>query len=145
MYLLHYHTGQINKRAEFTALGLRPTWGEGTHFVTHINASRTDYLNDQPGYDPFAVCCAVRRRVEEKIYHLIAGPAEKAQFLAVHGTTEKLEYASSLGIVVPELYHLMGIVYNDGMHWKPGRDNESPLKAKLDNETIRKLIGDIFK
>jgi len=145
MFLLHYHTGQINCRPAFEALGLRPTWGEGNNFVVYINRSLNDYLNDRAGYDPFAICCAVRRKVEEKIYNAINGAPEKAAFLAEHGTKEKLNYARTLGIIVPEYYYLLGIIYNDGMHWKAGRDNESPLKVKLENGTIRKLIADVFK
>ena len=143
--LLHYHTGQINKRPEFTALNIRPTWGEGNNFVNYVNTAVHQYINNQPGYDPFAVCCAVRRRVEENIYNLIAGAVEKFNFLATHTTKAKLEYSESLGVVIPEYYYLLGIVYNDGMHWKHGMDNESPLKAKLENGTIRKLISDVFK
>jgi hypothetical protein len=145
MYLLHYHTGQINCRPAFQALGLRPTWGEGTNFVTYITGSINDYLTNRAGFDPFAVCCAVRRRVEEKIYNAIGGAPEKVAFLVEHGTKEKLHYARTLGVVVPEYYYLLGIIYNDGMHWKAGRDNESPLKVKLENGTIRKLIADVFK
>ncbi|WP_316816626.1 hypothetical protein [Pedobacter nyackensis] len=141
--LLHYHTDNINKRAEFTALGLRPTWGEGTNFINHLQAEMNKYLTDQPDYDPFAVCCALRRRVEEKVYQNIPGLVEKDTFLATHQTKNKLEYAESIGVSVPEYYYLLGNVYNDGLHWKTDRDNESPLKAKLENGTIRKLINDI--
>jgi hypothetical protein len=145
MYLLHFHTGQINKRPEFTSLGLRPTWGEGNNFEVYIDTSRQVYLANQAGYDPFAVCCSLRRRVEENIYNRIPGAAEKVQFLAMHGTSDKLDYAESIGVPVPEYYYLLGIVYNEGMHWHNDRDNESPLKAKLDNGTIRKLIADVFQ
>ena len=143
--LLHYHTEQINKRAEFEALGLRPTWGEGNNFQTFINAAAQEYLNDQAGYDPFAVCCAVRCRIEERVYLNIQGAAEQVTFLGIHGTGNKLIYAESIGINVPEYYHLLGIVYNDGLHWKTDRDNESPLKAKLENGTIRTLIASIVQ
>lgn len=142
-YLLHYHTGNINKRAEFEALGLRATWGEANYFVTHVRAEMSKYLNDQPDYDPFAICCALRRQIEENIYNSIPGVAEKATFLSTHGTKNKLDYAESIGFEIPEYYYLLGNVYNDGMHWKTDRDNESPLKAKLENGTIRKLIRDI--
>jgi len=143
-YLLHFHDGTINKRAEFTALGLRPTWGEGSNFVNYIRAEVTKYLNNQPDYDPYAVCCSLRRRVEEKIYNAIPGAAEKTQFLDTRTTAAKLEYAESIGVNVPEYYYLLGNVYNDGMHWRNDRDNESPLMAKFDNGTIRKLIQDVF-
>lgn len=143
-YLLHYHTGNINKRAEFTALGLRPTWGEGSNFINHLRVEIDKYLTDQPDYDPFAVCCALRRRVEENVYQNIPGVAEKGTFLATHQTKSKLEYAETTSVIVPEYYYLLGNVYNDGLHWKTDRDNESPLKAKLENGTIRKLIRDVF-
>ena len=143
--LMHYHTDQINKRAEFAALGLPPTWGQGNNFKAFVDASAQEYLNDQAGYDPFAVCCAVRCRIEEKIYIKIQGAAEQTEFLDKHGTSKKLIYAESIGINVPEYYYLLGIIYNDGLHWKLDRDNESPLKAKLENGTIRTLIANIFR
>lgn len=143
--LLHYHTDIINKRVEFEALGLRPTWGEANHFITHINAEMVKYVNNQPDYDPFAICCALRRRIEERIYETIPGAIEKAEFLSTHLTKNKLMYAEGLGITIPEFYYLLGNVYNEGMHWKQDRDNESPLKAKLENGTIRKLVSDICR
>ncbi|WP_461789440.1 hypothetical protein [Pedobacter sp.] len=143
-YLLHFHTGTINKRAEFTALGLRATWGEGTHFAAHVKIETDKYINDQPGYDPFAVCCGLRRRIEEKVHDSIPGAAEKTVFLDTRQTGNKLEYAEGIGIEIPEYFYLLGNVYNEGMHWRTDRDNESPLIAKLENGTIRKLIKGIL-
>ena len=143
-YLLHFHVGRINKRPEFAALNLRETWGEGENFKNFIDGEITAYLTDQPGYDPFAVCCALRRKIEENIYNMIPGVNEQTEFLEKHGTSKKLGYAESIGLPVPEFYYLLGIIYNDGMHWKHDKDNESPLKAKLENGTIRALIGNVM-
>ena len=33
---------------------------------------------------------------------------------------------------------------NEGMHWKENQDNISPIAAKLENLTIKKLIQDVF-
>ncbi len=143
-YLLHFHTGTINKRTEFIALGLRATWGEGNHFTAHVKSETDKYVNNQAGYDPFAVCCGLRSRIERKVHDLILGAAEKTAFLATHMTSKKLEYAEGLGIEIPEYFYLLGNVYNEGMHWINTRDNESPLIAKLENGTIRKLIKEIL-
>jgi hypothetical protein len=145
-FLLHYHPGpgQINKRAEFRALGLRETWGDGNNFQTYVDGQIQMYINGLPGYDPFAVCCAVRKRVEELTYNQIVGAPERTNFINEHMTNNKLIYAEQLGVAIPEYYYLLGIVYNDGMHWRQDRDNFSPLAAKLENGTIRKLISDLF-
>jgi hypothetical protein len=55
-------------------------------------------------------------------------------------TRKKLVYAESVGVTVPEYYYLLGVIYNDGMHWRENRDNISPIAAKLENLTIRHMI-----
>lgn len=143
-YLFHYHTGHINKRAEFQALGLRETWGENNNFDNYINAELTKYINNQPNYDPFAICCGVRKKIEFLIYSQLADPVNQQTFLNTHKTRSKLEFAESQGVTIPETYYLLGIIYNDGMHWKQNQDNVSPIVSKLENITIRKLITDIL-
>lgn len=143
-YLMHFHIVQINRRADFQQLNLLPQWGEANHFDTFVDGHIQNYLNNQAGADPFAVCCAVRKRVERNIYNQIpAGPAQTF-FLETHTTNEKLEYAESIGVTVPEFYYLLGIIYNDGLHWKNHIDNESPIIVKLANPTIKHLISKVF-
>ncbi len=140
-YLLHYHTSQICKRSQFRTLGLKETWGESDNFDKFINQELEKYLTDQVGYDPFAVCCAVRKSVEKKIYDQLLSSAQKHEFLNNwHKTKEKLEYAENSGVTVPEYYYLLCIIYNDGLHWKENRDNVSPIMANLENKTIAHLI-----
>lgn len=143
-FLFHYNPGTINKRAEFTALGLRPTWGENNNFQNFISTEKDKYLNNQNDYDPFSICCAVRVEIERKIYAQIGDAGHQTTFLNTHKTKSKLEFAETLGISVPEYYYLLGIIYNDGMHWRLHGDNESPIISKLQNETIRHLILKVF-
>lgn len=142
-YLLHYHSTQINKRAEFRALGLKETWGELNNFDLFIKDEMEKYKNGQNNYDPLAICCAVRKTIEKTIYDQLTDPTHQQRFLVIHNTREKLEYASGLGVTVPEHYYLLGLIYNDGMHWKDNRDNISPIEAKLNNFTICNLIGQL--
>jgi hypothetical protein len=48
-----------------------------------------------------------------------------------------------LGIEIPEIYFLLGLIYNDGLHWHNNRDNISPIVHKLENITIKNLIQSI--
>ncbi|MGU9937961.1 hypothetical protein ACNFNZ_05195 [Empedobacter brevis] len=143
-YLLHYDPGTINKRAEFRALTLPETWGEANNFIQHINNEVTNYLTNQP-YDPFAVCGALRVKIEEIAYNKLQSPEAQTSFLTTHKTRNKLEKAEEMGIVSPESHYLLGIIYNEGMHWKDNQDNVSPIASKLENLTIRKLIKDVFE
>jgi hypothetical protein len=142
-FLLHFHPEQINKRAEFRALRLPELWGESNNFVTHLNSEIENYLSDRE-YDPFAVCGAVRIKIEEIAYHKLTSDEGRLAFLEKHTTRKKLDKAGSMGVITPETHYLLGIIYNEGMHWKEGQDNVSPIASKLENMTIKKLIRDVF-
>lgn len=142
-YLLHYDPGTINKRAEFRYLGIRELWGEGNNFVQYLNNEVNNYLTNQP-YDPFAVCGALRVRIEQIAYNKLQSDEARNVFLKTHKTRSKLEKAEEMGIVSPESHYLLGIIYNEGMHWKENQDNVSPIASKLENLTIKKLIEDVF-
>ncbi|WP_448539268.1 hypothetical protein [Schleiferia thermophila] len=144
-YHFHYEPTSINISTEFTALGLPATWGDSINFHQFIEGEVTKYLNDQTDYDPLAICFGVRVRIEKLIYQQITDPAKQAAFLAEHGTKKKLEYCETIGHSVPEIYYLLGIIYNDSLHWREGIDNVRPVAIKLENLTIKNLIREIFK
>lgn len=144
-YLLHFHPSCINKRHEFKGLGLKETWGEGYNFDDFINKEISKYLGSQADYDPFAVCCSLRKKIEKIIYAQLKDIHSKTKFIETHKTQAKLSFAEECGINVPEVYYLLGIIYNDGMHWKYGRDNVSPLASKLENRNLNFLIHVVFK
>ena len=142
-YLFHYDPGTISKRAEFTALGIPETWGEGVNFIQHLNNEMSNYLSDQP-YDPFAVCGALRIKIEEIAYNELQSQEARTTFLATHKTRSKLEKAQEMGVISAESHYLLGIIYNEGMHWKENSDNVSPIASKLENLTIKNLIKEVF-
>jgi hypothetical protein len=144
-YLLHYHTEGINKRDDFKSLGLKETWGEENNFKDYINEEAQKYLQGNKDYDPFAVCCAVRVKIEENVYNRLNKEEDKVLFLGTHKTREKLDFAESKGVSSPEIYYLLGIIYNDGMHWKENYDNVTPIVTKLTNLTIKQMIKEVFE
>lgn len=142
-YLLHYHTDEINKREKFKELKLKETWGEGKNFKKYIEDEIMKYFNCED-YDPFAVCCAVRVKIEECTYNMINDEHDKKEFLNTHKTKEKLDYAQSKVANIPDSFYLLGVIYNEAMHWKDNQDNITPIVTKLKNLTIRKMIKEAY-
>ncbi len=141
--LFHFNPESPNKRMEFRNLGIRELWGIDNNFYLYIYQEVQNYLNNN-NYDPFAVCCGIRVKIEEITYNKIEDDGNKILFIQKKMTRPKLEFAESIGIRSPEVYYLLGIVYNDGMHWKNNTDNISPIVSKLENLTIKKIISEIF-
>jgi hypothetical protein len=70
---------------------------------------------------------------------------QKIEFLETHKTKSKLEYCEEKGIKIPETHYLLGLIYNDDLHWREHRDYETPLFSKLENMTIKKMIKEIME
>lgn len=139
-YHLHYEPQPINIRLAFETLGLKPTWGDSSVFDQYVFSEFAKYIADESVYDPFAVCCALRKKVEKYAYDRLNSEDSKAEFLTTHKTPNKLSFAESKGVAVPESFYLLGIIYNDGMHWK---NNEAAISGKLENMIIKKMIKEI--
>lgn len=142
-HLLHFEPTHINKRAEFNALGLRELWGVSDNFNQFLFSEVDNYLNGR-AFCPFAVCGGVRVKIEQIAYNKLQTPEARTAFLTTKKTRSKLEKAEEMGIVSPESHYLLGIIYNEGMHWRDGTDNVSPIASKLENLTIKNLIRDVF-
>ena len=142
-FLLHYSPDTISKRSEFRALNIAELWGEGSNFVNHLYSEVNNYLTGLQ-YDPFAVCGGVRVKIEEIAYNKLQSQQAREEFLGTHNTRSKLEKADDMGVVSPETHYLLGVIYNEGMHWKNNQDNISPIASKLENKIIKKLIKDVF-
>jgi len=143
-HFFHYHPTPINISAEFHALGLPSSWGDSVRFNTIIEGEVTKYLNDQIDFDPLAICFGVRVKIESILYSIITDPVNKQKFLAEHGTKKKLDYCEEIAVEVPEIFYLLGIIYNDNLHIRHGQDSIRPVAIKLENLTIKKMIRDIF-
>jgi hypothetical protein len=140
-YFLHFHSEDKDLSNEFKALGLSAALSNSSLFAQHCKKHLERYLQEK-SYDPLAVCCAIRRRVEELSYDML-NTTFQAEFLSTHKTTTKLEFVQSKGINVPDVYFLLGVIYNDALHLRENQDNFSALESKLGNFTIKYMIGSL--
>ena len=142
-HLVHFEPTHINRRADFRNLTIPELWGESDNFYQFLFNEVDNYLNGR-AFCPFAVCGGVRVKIESIAFDKLQSQANQTTFLTTKKTRPKLEKAEEMGIVSPESHYLLGIIYNEGMHWKDGFDNVSPIASKLENLTIKKLIRDVF-
>jgi len=137
---LHYCPADIDLQSQFEALKIKKAWGRSDQFRAHIDSEWSKYHGGCDDYDPFAVCCYVRVKIEEIIYSKIIDPTQQARFVDTHKTKDKLEFAKGIGIQVPEVCFLLGVIYNEGLHMRNNADSSSPIAAKLGNLIIRKMM-----
>lgn len=138
-HFIHYHPSGMDLQAKFLALGLKQTLGKSENFHAYTLGEWEKYKRNEPEYDPFAICCFVRVKLEEIAYKEIADPEHQTKFIDTNKTRSKLEYARSIGVKIPETAFLLGIIYNEGLHVRNNVDNSSPVVAKLENLVIRKM------
>ncbi len=137
-HFLHFHPDPKDLTDEFLKLGLEEHYGPSPNFHTHIYGELTKYLENNT-YEPLSVCCAIRVKIEETLYFKL-NEEDREAFLDTHTTTKKLDFAESKGLDVPELYYMLGIIYNDGLHLRKHADIITPIASKLNNLTVRGLV-----
>lgn len=146
-YFLHYHPDldRVDITDRFIRLSLNKDWGKPEMFKKKVDRELRRYMFEPDEvYDPLAVCVSIRIRIEENVYSRISKDVDKEKFLATHGTTEKLNYAHDLGILIPETYYLLGIIYNHPLHLVGDNDISKPLSMKLENLTIKSMIKHLW-
>lgn len=139
-YMLHFHKDYTKDMSG--NIGDCPIqWANINTFKQYCNGQLNNYLNNAT-YDTLAVCVALREIIECRVYAQLQTEEQRDTFLDKHGTPDKLEYAEEQGVDVPEIYYLLGNIYNDPMHV----DNKSnklitqTLYSRLENNTIRGMI-----
>jgi len=145
-YFFHFHpiiTG-IDLTTEFGALKLNVDWAKPEKFFQKILREVRRYLYEDDTVDPLSICFGVRIQVEKLVYELIQDAENKRKFIEVNGTKNKLHFAQSINVHIPETYFLLGIIYNTSLHLSEGQDTSKPLGLKLENGTIKQMIKNIF-
>ena len=143
-FLLHYNKGEINQRENFKLLRLAETWGEGTTFLEHLINEVNKYLRKEADYDPYSVCIALRIRIEKRVYEKLPTEDKKREFIQTHKTKAKLEFAENILGELPDIYFILGIIYNDAGHLKD-ENSEKPVVYRLNNLIIQNMISEIFE
>ncbi len=143
-YFLHYHSNAQDLSSHFSSLGIQGI-DDTEKFKQKINVQKSKYQSEDNNYCPLYICIALRKHIEEILYNKIQLDEQKRKFLDEHGTKNKLEYCETIGVDIPEVFYLLGIIYNDNLHIRGDANNIiKPLAIKLENKTIRKLINDVF-
>lgn len=143
-FLLHYNEGEINQRENFKKLKLAETWGEGTTFLEHLINEMNKYLRKDADYDPYSVCIALRIKIEKIVYEQLPTEDKKKEFIQTHKTKAKLEFAENILGELPDIYFILGIIYNDAGHLKD-ENSEKPVVYRLNNLIIQNMISEIFE
>lgn len=141
-YFLHYHPDNYDISEIFnTTYGLPKIHGKSHGFYAFLKEEWEKCVAGSGSYDPFAVCAYVRVQIEQCTYSKILTQPEREKFLLeCNGTTNKLEFAESLGILVPEACLLLGVVYNDALHRKGAIDQSSTIALKLRNLGLQSMM-----
>lgn len=136
----HYHVENSEVDEAEWPRPLPREWRASDVFHGYARSELDRYLTNK-NYDSLAVCFAVRIIIERLTYELLTRVEEKDKFLnEVRMTKNKMTFAASCGVEIPETYFLLGLIYNTNLHWTPGRDYVSPLSNKLNHPTIKSLI-----
>ncbi len=143
-FLLHYNEGEINQRENFKKLRLAETWGEGTTFLEHLINEMNKYLRKEADYDPYSVCIALRIKIEKRVYEKLPTEDKKKEFILTHKTKAKLEFAENILRELPDIYFILGVIYNDAGHLKD-ENSEKPVVYRLNNLIIQNMISEIFE
>ncbi len=142
-YLLHYHKDTINREDDFLAFQLRRKWGSGYGFYEYLVEECNKYLSNQP-YDYYAIATAVRVRVEKLVYDSLQTDEDKEAFLNTNGTKKKFLEAENKGVDIPDIYSLLGIIYNDTEHLPQNNDSDKAIIYRLNNPMIKHMIHRLF-
>lgn len=139
-YYLHYNPNNYEPIDVFDRLNLNKIHTK-TDFITYIKYHYELYKNENrtTEYDPLAICCYVRLKIEKSLYDRLEA-SNKDRFLDCYTTIEKLKFMEELGEDLSENYYLLNIIHNEAIHCKNNTDNYTRLYSKLENLIIRQLI-----
>lgn len=146
-HYFHFHPDSeaIDITNEFKALNLNSDWGTPDKFFKKIFREVRRYLFDDETFDPLAICFGVRNWIEQLVYDKIPDAENQRKFIEEYnGTKNKLHFAESIGVQIPETYFLLGIIYNTSLHLSQGQDISKPLGLKLENGTIKQMIMNLW-
>lgn len=141
-YFLHYHPDECDISEIFNSeYSLPKRHGKSRGFYKFLQGEWDKLLMKSGSYDPFAVCAYVRIMIEQCAFSKIRHQIDKNKFLAeCNGTARKLEFAEGIGIQVPEVCLLLGVVYNDALHQKGTIKQSSTIALKLRNLGLQGMM-----
>lgn len=113
-------------------------------FLKHLINEMNKYLRKDADYDPYSVCIALRIKIEKIVYEKLPTKDDKKEFIQTHKTKPKLEFAEDILGELPDIYFILGVIYNDAGHLKD-ENLEKPVVYRLNNLIIQNMISEIFE
>lgn len=144
-YFFHYDPGMVDISGDLpgNVTNLRQLWGQEQNFLSYIIGECNSYLSGQAEYDPYAICIGIRLRLEKIVYDAIVNPAEKQQFLDTNKTNDKMDYARSIGVSIPDTYYYLSAIHNDADHLKDPNKDKACI-YKLTHPVIKQIVRKLF-
>lgn len=142
-HFFHYNPQTVDISGEYVPKDhLKSQWFSGTDMKEFVIEELNKYLSNQL-YDPYSVCIGIRLRVEKLAYDKLSTQDQKHIFLSTHKTDEKLEYAVSCGVEIPDTQFFLSIIHNETDHLADiGKDKTAIYK--LNHLVIRNVIRHLF-
>jgi SHS2 domain-containing protein len=145
-YMLHFYNSYDYDMTDIIQI-YDPKWGDVHLFKSYCKNHLEKYISNEE-FDALAVCVALREIIEEYCYNKLVNDEHKRCFLDnIHGTGNKINYVENLGIICPETFHILGLIYNDPLHAtnKNNIDLRQTLYSRLENNTIKGIIEEIYQ
>jgi hypothetical protein len=141
-HFLHYNPAECDISEVFNGtFGLPKRYGKSHAFYEFLKGEWDKCAAGTGSYDPFAVCAHLRIQIERCAYERIDAEADRDTFISsTNGTANKLIFAESVGVVIPESCFLLGVIYNDALHRKGGLDKSSTIALKLRNLALQSMM-----
>lgn len=140
-FMLHFHKDYTQDMSDVLNHDQKnANWDNIHKFKEYCLKNMNAYLDDKGDrFCPLAVCVALREWIESYCYNKLPDDAKEG-FFEEHGTQKKLSYAQVNGVDCPEIFSLLGLIYNDPLHAKDQKDLRQTLYSRLQNNTIRAMI-----
>ena len=139
-YMLHFHNDYSKDVSSvLTPEQKKANWNDISNFKKDCFIQFDNYIKVKK-FCPLSICVVLREWIESYCYNKLSDENEKAAFLLVHGTKNKLEFAESNGVNYPEIFDLLGLIYNDSLHAPDKKNLQQILYSRLQNNTIRTMI-----
>ena len=141
-HFFHYRPLDHDASTLFASQRLPPQWAKSHDFYQHCSDELLKYQQSDPSTDFVAACVGLRIQIEERAYGLLTDDNDKTSFIdsCTKGTNSKLEFSSQKSVVIPESHRVLGLIYNDMLHFKPNFDYISAIISKMKNPAIRAMI-----
>lgn len=153
-HLFHYNPATVDLSREIQESRhknnkVKASWGRTRTLKCALIDEVNKYLSSDSGnYDPYAVCMAIRHRVEKLMYDRLPAAEQKNEFLNIHMSRKKFEYCDSVGVEVPDTYNMLTSFHSEADHvkWDSARlkVQEKPIVYKLSNFVIKGIISNLF-